>query len=385
MTQPGPWPAHGGQAGAIFEQLGVRPSPGWKDLSASLNPLGPPDWVPDWLSRNLTELYRYPDGQCRAARQALAEQHGLAEEQVWLTNGGAEAIDLVTRAYRGGRALIVEPTFGEYARSCAASGLSVERIALAGEDFQLPLAALIDRLVDVDLMFLCRPNNPTATCVSREEIEALLEAARSSDTLVVVDEAFIEFAVEQTPLDDLFERDYPLVLLRSLTKFYTLPGLRIGYLLASAERIQRFAAGQSAWSVNGLAASIVPHLLEDHAFAEATSRWVATEQRRVPMRMRKLGLVVAECHANFVLCRMAGEATPADGEALLRHLAENGFIARHTHTFAGLDGAWLRLALSTPAINDALLGVLQNLLQNVSKAGLDTLPNCADDAGGATR
>ncbi|GEN25200.1 pyridoxal phosphate-dependent aminotransferase [Halomonas cupida] len=358
MTRQGSWPAHGGEAGATLAWLGVTPPRHWIDLSASLNPLGPPDWVPDWLSANLVELYRYPDGQCRLARQALAEWHGLSEEQVWLTNGGAEAIDLVTRAHRGGRALIVEPTFGEYARSCASSDITVQRISLEGDDFRLPLMSLLERLDDVDLLFLCRPNNPTATCVSRQEIETLLEAARCSDTLVVIDEAFIDFAVDQTPLDDLLAQDYPLVLLRSLTKFYTLAGLRIGYLLAGAERIGRLAAHQSAWSVNGLAAAIVPPLLNDQSFADATRQWVAAEQQRVPVRMREEGLVVPDCQANFVLCRPPGETSVERGEALLRHLAGHGFIGRHTHTFAGLSGGWVRLALSTPATNDALLGVL---------------------------
>nr|WP_300310625.1 threonine-phosphate decarboxylase CobD [Halomonas sp.] len=357
-SQSQQWPQHGGEGDALLARLGICGNDALTDLSASLNPLGPPVWLGDWLGRSLPLLTHYPDRQQQEAREALARHHGLDTGQVRVTNGGAEAIHLIAQAYHGKRALVIEPTFGEYARACELNGMEVRRLSLVGDDFRLDVDELCQALVTVDVVFLCRPNNPTGTLVSGQAIETLLEHAEAANTLLVVDEAFIEFHGEQASLVDWVRRGAPLILLRSLTKFYCLPGLRLGYLLAQPERVQQISEYQVAWSLNALAAALIPHLLNDQDYAERTLNWVSRERSRVSETLRRLGYVVPEVHANFVLCRPGGVASPARGEAMLHQLVRHGFIARHTHTFAGLDGSWVRLALGLPATNDAWLAAL---------------------------
>jgi threonine-phosphate decarboxylase len=157
-------------------------------------------------------------------------------------------------------------------------------------------------------------------------------------------------------LTPLLARFPNLILLRSLTKYYAIPGLRLGYLLGSADTVARLRELQMPWSVNHLAASLPALLLADPAFATRTCRWFMTEQPRLHDRLVAAGLRVVPSRANFFLIQ-AG-AGPEATDVLFAFLLRSGILARHTHNFPGLEGGWLRLALRDAAENDQLLSVL---------------------------
>ncbi|QTF91582.1 threonine-phosphate decarboxylase CobD [Halomonas sp. BM-2019] len=374
------WPRHGGQPGPLLTRFGLAPDTPLLDASANLNPLGPPAWLAGWLAQRLQRrplaLAGYPDPEYREAREAIAAEEGVAPEQVLLTNGGAEAIFLAAalqaRERPGSLAAIVQPTFAEYARACAAHGLPIRSLSLAPPAFDLDVEAIAAGLGEARLLFLCRPNNPTGTLVPRADMERLLMLTAARGITLVVDEAFIDFVGGETEdgdeaLTPLLARFDHLVLLRSLTKRYTLPGLRLGYLLADAETVHRAAACQPAWSVNGLAAALVAPLLADGDFARRSRTWLALERPRLAAGLEALGLVVVPSRANFFLVRH-----PAGQEAtrrLLPALLRRGVLVRHTESFAGLDGGWLRLALRDAADNDRLLAALAGALTEAQEEG----------------
>ena len=353
------WPSHGGQPSA-FAALAQRH--GWPgerpltDLSANLNPLGPQAWLESRLRDTLPALARYPDPDYPTARRAIADAEGLAPEQVLLTNGGAEAIFLAAALHAGKRAVIVEPTFGEYARACRHYGVDIERLRLPEPDFCFDLQAAAAAMRHADLLWLCRPNNPTGTLVPRAEIEALAALGQRHATTLVVDEAFVDFSDDDQRLTPLLA-DYPnLLLLRSHTKFFTLPGLRLGALLGSAEQISRAAACQLPWSVNALAAELVAPLLADHEYLRHTRAWLDAERGYLQGGVTRLGFETPPTQANFLLLR--DPRGPGSADPLFLHLLSHGLLARHTHNFHGLDGGWLRVALSERDINRRLLEAL---------------------------
>ena len=181
---------------------------------------------------------------------------------------------------------------------------------------------------------------------------------------LVVDEAFIDLALEAAPLTPLLQRYPALILLRSMTKFFTLPGLRLGYVLADEGRIAQLQAQQPPWSVNHLAAELVAPLLADENFARRTHQWLAGEQPRMGAALAALGLEVVPSHSCFHLVR-PGAAQRQRGISsivLLERLLHQGMLARHTHGFAGLKGGWLRLALRDGVTNDRLSKVLNDCL-----------------------
>ncbi|WNK19170.1 threonine-phosphate decarboxylase CobD [Halomonas piscis] len=351
----GQWPRHGGQAAALLERFGLPPDHPLEDFSANLNPLGPPGWVLAWLGRQASELSRYPDVDYVEARTAVAGHHGVSADQILVTNGGGEAIFLAAGLCAGGRAGIVTPTFNEYARALSGVGA---RVCKLDPD---------DSLDGLDAVFLCRPNNPDGRLLPLARVETLLARAAAAGCRVVVDEAFIDLTTAAEDAQALPARlagHSNLVLLRSMTKFYTLPGLRLGYALASADVIAAMARRQPPWSVNRLAAGLVAPLLADKGFAERTHAWLAEERPRMHRALAGRGLEVVPGETCFFLLRPGGDARRRglDAEALLARLLRGGILARHTHGFAGLDGRWLRLALRDRAANNRLLEVLDDSL-----------------------
>lgn len=377
-TSPG-WPLHGGQPGPLLARFGLAEEAPVLDVSANLNPLGPPAWLPGWLTARLAEpetLARYPDPGYAEAHAAIAAHEGLAMDQVLLTNGGAEAIFLAAalqaREWPGVPTAIIEPTFAEYTRACAAHELPVVTLPLAPPEFRLDVEAIAAGLGEARLLWLCRPNNPTATLVPKPDVERLLALTAARGCRLVVDEAFVDFIGDPRESLTPLLADHPhLVLLRSMTKHFTLPGLRLGYLLGAPEAVAAARACQPAWSVNALAASLVAPLLADRDFARRTEGWLAAERPRLQAGLEALGLEVVQSRANFFLVRHSGsgeqgrEAT----RALLPALLRRGVLARHTESFAGLDGGWLRLALRDAEDNERLLAALAGALADSGEEG----------------
>ncbi|MDN6296488.1 MAG: threonine-phosphate decarboxylase CobD [Halomonas sp.] len=354
--QASEWPRHGGQAGALLERFGLPADHPFEDFSANLNPLGPPGWVPAWLARHVGELARYPDVNYAEPRAAIAAHHGVMPGQVLLANGGGEAIFLAAGLCAGGRAGVLAPTFNEYARALAGVGAEVREISLA------------DSLEDLDAVFLCRPNNPDGGLLALADVDALLARAAACGCRVVVDEAFIDMTARPADAAALPTRlaAHPnLILLRSMTKFYTLPGLRLGYALASEALIAAMARRQPPWSVNRLAAGLVAPLLADTAFSERTRAWLAAERPRMHRALQALGLEVAPGETCFFLLCPGVELRRRGitAEALLERLLCGGILVRHTHGYKGLDGRWLRLALRDADANDRLLKGLGDALK----------------------
>lgn len=349
------WPSHGGRPEQMLARFGLEADSEVIDFSANLNPLGAPAWLSQLLAASLTELAVYPDPDYTAAREAIARAEGLAPDQVRLTNGGAEAIFLAAAllAERGGRrAAIVQPTFCEYARACRHYGIKVRHLALKTDDFDLDAASALDAMREVDAVFLCRPNNPSGTLVERELIERMLAEGQRYGSMLIVDEAFVDFVTPDERLTALLARYDNLLLLRSMTKFYTIPGLRLGYLLGDEAAVSRIAALQLPWSINAPAAALVEPLLADRQFHERTLAWLDAERPRFEHELRALGLRVVPSRANFLLLQDSG---PRPMPALLTHLAHGGIMARHTHNFVGLEGAWLRVAVRSRRENQRLL------------------------------
>ncbi|MCW4153132.1 threonine-phosphate decarboxylase CobD [Halomonas sp. 18H] len=363
------WPSHGGQSEALLAHFGLPPGHRLYDFSANLNPLGPPAWVRDCLTQQLAGLEHYPAPDYSVAREAIASHHQLQPEQVLLTNGGAEAIFLAAALHAWQRAAIMTPSFGEYARACCAHRLSVTEIALPAPHFALDLDALLAALNGIDVLFLCRPNNPTATLIDTSVMETLLDYTAWTGCRVVVDEAFVDMvgdthdAVSLVPLLDRYPH---LMLLRSMTKFYTLPGLRLGYMLADTATIQAAQTHQPPWSVNHLAAELVAPLLADGAFTRRTQRWLASERPCMTQALSELGLDVVPSQACFFLTRPGTEQRAAgiSSDVLFERLLHEGILVRHTHNFAGLDGDWLRVALRDKPDNQRLLNVLKKVLHD---------------------
>jgi len=343
---------HGAQGAAASRSLDVAEGD-LLDFSQNINPLGAPAEAIEAAGRALREeTGRYPDAGYRRLREALAAYLGVSSATILPTNGGAEALFLAARGARvGGKALILEPTFSEYAAAAHAAGLEpVRRVARSPEDgFRLDPAALQD-MDEVNLVFLCNPNNPTGDALDRAGVLEVADRVLGSGGALVVDEAFADFA---PGISVVAEVGGDLYVARSFTKFFGIPGLRLGCLVcAEPGRVQRL---QPSWSVNAVAAAAGAVAVREGGFVDASVAEVARLREELVERLSALpGLTPFPGAANFLLVRGPG--------GLPGRLARRGVLVRGCEPFPGLGPGYFRVAVRTAAENERLLAALREEL-----------------------
>jgi len=351
---------HGGNVFAIARSLGVLPEE-LLDFSASINPLGPPSGVRKAVTAAFERLGHYPDSGCTELAGSLACRHGCSPDHVCVGNGSTELIYLLPRVVAGKRALLVAPTFAEYALALRQAGWEFDRFLLSGGDgFSLDLSALGEALTrEYGLLYLCNPGNPTGKLYGREEVVQLLDICRRAGTLLVVDEAFMDFCPDESIAGQVIESGAGVVL-RSLTKFFAFPGLRLGYTLASSSLTARLAALRMPWSVNTLAQAAGLASLEDKEFPAQSRSFVAGERAYLQERLAALpGVRFWPGAANYLLARLEGGMAAAE---LQRRLLAERIVIRDCGNFKGLDGRFFRVAVRTRAENARLVTALATIL-----------------------
>ncbi len=343
---------HGAQGAEVSRTLDV-PEGDLLDFSQNVNPLGTPAGALEAARRALHEgVGWYPDLGYPRLREALATYLGASPENIVPTNGGAEALFLAARAAGGaGNALILEPTFSEYAPAARTAGLEpVRRVARRPQDgFRLDPRAL-GALDDVALVFLCNPNNPTGDALSRAEVLEMAARTREAGTSLVVDEAFADFTPGASVVP---EAGGNLFVARSLTKFFAIPGLRLGCLVCEgAARVQAF---QPSWSVNAVAAAAGVAALQDRGFVGASLAAVERLREELYEALKALpGLIPFPGAANFLLVR--------GPVGLPERLARRGVLVRGCEPFVGLGRGYFRVAVRSAPENERLLAAIEEEL-----------------------
>lgn len=343
---------HGAHGAAASRSLDVAERD-LLDFSQNINPLGVPAEAMEAARRALREdAGRYPDAGYERLRDALAAYLGVPPAKILPTNGGAEALFLAPRGARpGGKALILEPTFSEYAAAARAAGLEpVRRVARRPEEgFRLDPAALED-LDGVSLVFLCNPNNPTGDALGRSAVLEVADRVLGNGAVLVVDEAFADFVPEISVVP---EADGDLYVARSFTKFFGIPGLRLGCLVcADPGFAQRF---QPSWPVNAVAAAAGAVAVRDQGFVDASVAGVTRLREELLQGLEALpGLIPFPGVANFLLVR--------GPEGLPGRLARRGVLVRGCEPFLGLGPGYFRVAVRSVAENERLLAVMREEL-----------------------
>lgn len=353
MTQP-----HGGNIYYYSRKYGI-PEDSFIDFSASINPLGPPKAAMDALKRAVPSLINYPDTGSSELKEALSERFKIDAGSLLIGNGSTELVYLLPRALKPTRTLVLSPTFSDYERAARLSGSAVEYFPLKEKDGFLPdMDKLLNALSGVDMFFLCNPNNPTGALLDRGWILDILRMARKRGTTVCVDEAFIEYAPDGSVIREAASMR-GVAVLRNFTKFYGMPGLRLGYLVAAPSLVRRLEAVKEPWSVNTLAQKSAVAALKDSGFEKKSLLLMEKERGYLFDRLSGIhGLIPLRTSANFMLVRLARPA-PTAGE-FTEALAKDGILVRDCTNFRGLSDRFIRVAIKTRRENDALVSALQS-------------------------
>jgi len=360
---------HGGHIRALAEAAGCAPDE-ILDFSANINPLGPPPWFRDVISAHTSGLVHYPDPDCKALIQAACERFGAGPGEVVCGNGSTEILYALVRALKPEKAVIPVPAYTDYKRACVLQGVPVDTLALSPEnDFALDFDALAPFLSPGTLVFLGQPNNPTGCTFSPQ---ALRDVARQHpESWFAVDEAFADFV----PDLDRLSRDRPgnVIALYSLTKFFAMPGLRLGLGFAHPGLCEKIREKILPWSVNVLSQAVGARAILDREYLADAGKLVAGLRKDFFKGLGKIsGLTVFPGRANFLLCRVekAGpDRCVLDAESLAQSLLESRIAVRVCRDFEGLDKRYFRVAVRTREENALFLEKLSKVLGQPRKPG----------------
>ncbi len=337
------------------------------DFSANINPLGPSPKSIAAVVENLGLISSYPDPDCGELKAALAGHLGIREDLLLLGNGAAELIYLLVRVLDARKALIPVPTFCEYGLAVLSQGGEVLKVALDEKrGFRLPLDELIKSLEQADLIFICNPNNPTGRLLDGKIVENILDKACSHGVMVLMDEAFMDFIPEKGRFSVITRvGDYPnLAVLYSLTKFFGIPGLRLGAIAAPGELINRMKVAKDPWNVNVLAQVAGVAGLRDQEYMERTLQLIRQEKQFLFRELNRLpGLRPLPGAANFFLVDLTGSGLTS-GE-LAELMGRRGFMVRDCTGFSGLAGRYIRLAVKTHQENIRLIHAFKSILGGI--------------------
>ena len=331
------------------------------DFSSNINPLG----VPYSFKKNINEavlaLDKYPDIKYRDLKRNLISYLNLSfleEHNVVLGNGAAEIIDLVISCFSS--ILIVVPCFVEYELNAQKWGCNIEYSYL-NENMELDYEDIRAKLTYCDAVIMGNPNNPNGGVIQKHKFKDILQYAQSSNKTIILDEAFIEFTGKE---DFSFNEDIKtyksLFIIKALTKFFAVPGIRFGYGISSnKELLTKIRQKQNPWNINCFAEVAVKYVLKDTEYINKSIEWIRKEIRYLPEELSKLNYVdrVFNTNCNYVLCKLKDISS----SQLYKHCLEKGIIIRQAYNFRGLDENYVRFAIKDRCNNDLLLSILKKV------------------------
>ena len=381
---------HGGNIYKVFREKNLKEI---LDYSSNINPYGIPESLKSRIIENLEILERYPDPDYVELREKLAHLNKIDISDIVLGNGATEIIFLFMKVINPKKILIVSPTFGEYERAVKATGISGDTVSLSSsngdnknienkkieieyfelkesDDFKLNIGNLKNELEKkYDLLIICNPNNPTGKFLKLAQTEEILKECNKYDTKLFIDEAFIEFLADgmKESIINTEENKKNLFVTRAFTKFFAIPGLRLGYgMYFDKELEQKISEKKEPWSVNNIAEMAGLTVLDDTEYIEKTLKWITKEKIYMYEKLNEIsGIKVYETEVNFITGKI-DEKLFSEGlnvKILREKMLEQGILIRDASNFKFLDERFFRLAIKDRASNDRVIKAMKEIFQ----------------------
>lgn len=361
---------HGGDINRLCNRYGLNPDE-VIDFSASINPLGCPKGVRKAISERFNDIRNYPDSECASLRKVIADKVHCNESNIIVGNGSNELFYLIPRALKPKQGILLQPTFSEF--KDALSNANVKVVEIVNDDGNFPiintnLSSL--KHIEDGMVFLCNPNNPTGQLTLKKDILELVK--NNTKRLIVVDEAFMDFVdddeeysvIKVAPLID------NLIVVRSLTKFYGFPGLRLGYLVANESVVNDIKQYKEPWTVNTFAQIAGEAAINDAEFAVNARQYVTREKSFLYDGLAKInGIRPFQPSVNFILARIDNAEITSSGIQAI--LIKDNIVIRDCSNFTGLSDKFFRVAVRTREENQRLLSALSLVMEAVASKGIN--------------
>ena len=385
---------HGGNIYKIFREKNIKEI---LDYSSNINPYGIPESLKKRITENLEILERYPDPDYIELRQKLAHLNKVDISNIILGNGATEIIFLFMKVINPKKILIAAPTFGEYERavkatervenssilgdsnkkkddenSCGKQKIKIEYFELKeSDDFKLNIHNLKNELEKkYDLLIICNPNNPTGKFLKLDETEEILRECNKYNTKLFIDEAFIDFLKDgmKESIINTKEDKQNLFVTRAFTKFFAIPGLRLGYGIYFDKNLEKeISEKKEPWSVNNIAEIAGLTVLDDTKYIEETLKWIAEEKTYVYEKLNEInGIKPYKTEVNFITGKI-DEKLFSEGlnvKILREKMLEQGILIRDASNFKFLDERFFRLAIKDRKNNDRVIETLKKIFDD---------------------
>lgn len=329
------------------------------DYSSNINLLGVPNSFYEGMKEALELVNYYPDIQYRSTKDAIINYHNISinNENIILGNGAAEVLDLAISTLKS--ICIIAPSFSEYEISAKKYGLEIEYSYLK-EDMIYDYKDILEKMRVCDGIIIANPNNPNGSNINKEKFEEILKYCEEEGKRIIIDEAFIEFS-EDNKLSFIDEvNDYKsLIIIRAITKFFALPGIRLGWAISSdKEMLSIIRDRQLPWNINTFAAVSLKYLLEDNEYIRESLEVNKLEKETLIQELRNLKLFekVYESNSNFILCKL----NKVTDKKVYDFSLNKGILIRKCGNYRGLNSSFIRLAVKSRENNNILLDVLKS-------------------------
>ena len=351
--------AHGGNVYEVASQLGCSPED-ILDFSASINPLGPPPGLLEEFNRYHHRLQHYPDIRNRDLLKSLARFHALSTDQIVVGNGSTELLYWLPKALGIRKAVVVLPTFSEYAKAFELQGVWLGKLFTFPHKEYQPAVEQLDAICNSfgpEAILVTHPGSPAGTLLPHDVRTWLLEKSRDKGIFCIVDEVFTDFCEEESFKSSLEENPH-LMILRSMTKFYAIPGLRLGYLLASESIATGLRSCLPPWSVNTLSQIAGSFCLSQEEYRRKTLDLIHREREKLSKTLGAIqGWTVFPGKANYLLVSL-DESLPSARVLQQDILTSHRILIRDCSSFEGMGEHTLRLAIRLPEENERLSDAL---------------------------
>ena len=325
------------------------------DFSVSINPLGCPKNVKEALEKAIADVEKYPDIKCEILKDALFGMLCVKKENLLVGNGSSELFLSLAHACKAQKTFIVEPSFYGYEYAFSNHSEKVSYYELKEEkDFALSKDFLEVLNDDLDLLVIANPNNPTGKLIEKELLKNIIEVCKDKNIKVILDECFIEFAGEENSLINEIDSYPNLCIVRSFTKIFAIPGVRIGYAVCSdVEFVNEVNKHLPEWNISAFANAAGIECTKCNDFVKESFEYVKEQRNYLSVELKKLGIKVFDSDCNFILIK--------DKRNLSDLLLEKGILIRNCSNFRSLSNEYYRISIKSQTENEKFISELASI------------------------
>lgn len=334
-------------------------------FSANVNPLGISPKLREALSQHIDDIAAYPDREYTALRQAISQYADCAPDSIIVGNGTTELISLMIQLKQPKKAMILGPSYSEYEREITLEGgTSLYYPLKESDNFQLNTSEFLQVLNDnIDLLVLCNPNNPTSTSISQADMRIICDCCKQHGIFVMVDETYVEFVPDDKTITSVALTAYynNLIILRGVSKFFSAPGLRLGYAITgNQDLIKEINQKKNPWTINSLADAAGKLMFSDKDYIQHTKDLIFHQRDSIFQSLSQLKeLKPYPPTANFILVKILKDGITAKN--VFEYTLKRGLMIRDCSTFPFLGNQYFRFCFMSPDKNQELLSCLREL------------------------